>query len=514
MDVWKTARAFVAGAFEGLRKEFVIPTPIFHPYVQVGRDFFGDTIHSVPESHEVEKLLNELYPERFDEPLKRRHVEFASTYIFNFLEACIARCGRRGYYDQGDHFDPNSDAVSESIEELIAVLDSPTYEVVCCRFVAHLATESNHEITLGDITVVPEPEGFGALTERIAREIAGGWAAFNRDDPRPYDKPHALLIIRERTDDPEPYDVAQRLSNKLERFLLLGRLFSAGTVYSLFEVRGMTTLVSRMNPYMTEFRGSRTLVRRTVWLDQQHAAAFEAIGALVDKADVKREGMAATSFDVALAKFNRAHHQENPYGDLVDLATALEGILAGGEKETEGLTLRLRNRAAAILAGDSDPARAIFDDVGLLYGLRSKLVHGGQIKQSDLRRDLRRISTMPEGAADDRFGVAIGYAVDRMRDLVRRAILARMCLAAEPDPVWPFSGSVSVDALLADDETRAGWRTSWHDKLAAFGIEAAANPPRAAVDWLTPHEQDVQARRRPALDSVDSNPDKTDGPAG
>ena len=72
--------------------------------MQVGRDFFGDTIHSVPEYHELEKLLNELYPERFDEPLKRRHAEFASTYIFNFLEACIARCGRRGYYDQGDHF--------------------------------------------------------------------------------------------------------------------------------------------------------------------------------------------------------------------------------------------------------------------------------------------------------------------------------------------------------------------------------------------------------------------------
>jgi hypothetical protein len=95
------------------------------------------------------------------------------------------------------------------------------------------------------------------------------------------------------------------------------------------------------------------------------------------------------------------------------------------------------------------------------------LPYGSQIKQSDLRRDLQKISTMPEGAADGRFGVAIGYAVDRMRDLVRRAILARLCLAAEPDPVWPFSGSVSFDALIADDETRAGWRASWHDKLAS-----------------------------------------------
>ena len=113
----------------------------------------------------------------------------------------------------------------------------------------------------------------------------------------------------------------------------------------------MTTLVSRMNPYMVDFRGVTH-----VWCGapsgwtEQHAAAFKAIGELVDKADVKREGMAATSFDVALAKFNALHHQENPYETLVDLATALEAILAGGEKETEGLTLRLRNRAAALLA--------------------------------------------------------------------------------------------------------------------------------------------------------------------
>jgi hypothetical protein len=46
VDIRETARAFVAGAFDALRKEFVIPTPVFHPYVQVGRDYFGDTIRS------------------------------------------------------------------------------------------------------------------------------------------------------------------------------------------------------------------------------------------------------------------------------------------------------------------------------------------------------------------------------------------------------------------------------------------------------------------------------------
>lgn len=154
--------------------------------------------------------------------------------------------------------------------------------------------------------------------------------------------------------------------------------------------------------------------------------------------------------------------QEDVYEDLVDLATALEAILAGGETDNEGLALRLRNRAAALLAADTDPARAIFGDVGLLYGLRSKLVHGGQIRVNDLKHDLRKLSTMPADAVDQRFGVALGYGGDRMRDLVRRAILARLCLTAAPnaegdadarDPAWPFVGSTPVDPLLSDDAT-------------------------------------------------------------
>ena len=54
----------------------------------------------------------------------------------------------------------------------------------------------------------------------------------------------------------------------------------------------------------------------------------------------------ATSFDVALSKFNRSHFDDRPYEQLVDLATALEGTLIGTVKETEGLTLRLRSRTA------------------------------------------------------------------------------------------------------------------------------------------------------------------------
>jgi hypothetical protein len=481
----RSCRAFVAAAFDALREEHVIPTPIFHPYVAVGRDYFGDTVRAVAEYHTLETQLEDAYPERFAGPVPRPHAEFATTYIFSLLEACVARCAR------DENFDADSPAVEESIDELLAVLDMSSNEIVCCRHVSHLTTTSGAEVQIGEVAVVPEPQQWGQLVARIEREINGAARAWNRDDPRPYDPPHSLLITREISDDPEPYEVANRLSARIERFLFLARLLTAGTVQSAYEVSGTTTLIARMNPLMSTFRKGwlDALVRRTVRLTGDEGAAFEALGDLIDAADIKREGMIATSFDVALSKFNRSHSSDSPYEHLVDLATALEAALIGAEKETEGLTLRLRSRTSALLATHDDSARALFDDVGLLYGLRSKLVHGGQIKQKDLRRIIGRISTVPSEAVEHRFGVALGHAVDRMRDLVRRAILARLCLAAEPDPLWPFEGDTPVDAILADDAQRATWRARWHERLAALGVVYAAGPPSSTVDFLSQEDR-------------------------
>jgi hypothetical protein len=481
-DLRELAGAFIAEAFEALREEHVIPTPVFHPYVAVGRDYFGDTIRAVPAYHELERKLDETYSERFAEPLKRRHAEFASSYIFSFLEACIARCG------SAHTFAADSAAVDESIDELLAVLATTTNEIVCCRHVSHLTT-ARGEVQIGDVTVVPEAHEWVRLVRRIRTEIPGAPTAWNRDDPRPYDPPHALLITRELSDDPEPYEVANRLSGRLERFLFLARLLTGGTVQSAYQISGATTLTARMNPLMNIFRKGDPLIRRTVRLTGDEAPAFAALGELIDAAEIKREGMVATSLDVALSKFNRSYSSDSPYEHLVDLATALEAALIGEKKETEGLTLRLRSRVAALLATADDPAQALFGDVRLLYGLRSKLVHGGQIKEKELRKDIGRISTVPAENLDHRFGVALGHAVDRMRDLVRRAILARLCLAEGPDPMSPFDGDTPVDAILSDDAQRAAWRSRWHERLDELAVGYAGAPPRSAVDYLSEEDR-------------------------
>ncbi len=71
-----------------------------------------------------------------------------------------------------------------------------------------------------------------------------------------------------------------------------------------------------------------------------------------------------------------------------------------------------------------------------------------------------------------------------MRDLVQRAILARLCLAEGPNAAWPLAGETAIDGILADDAQREAWRVRWHERLAELGVAAAGGPP-LPVDGLT-----------------------------
>lgn len=124
----------------------------------------------------------------------------------------------------------------------------------------------------------------------------------------------------------------------------------------------------------------------------------------------------------------------------------------------------------------------IFDDVKSLYNLRSRLVHGSRISEKDLRGMLGKISTVPTAAP---LNTALMFAVDRISDLVRRAILARLCLASGADPLWRLEAREQVDAVFSDDDERARWRQSWRDTMADLGAGDAANEAAPAVDPLS-----------------------------
>ena len=85
------AAAFLDAAFAALTEEHVLPTAWYHPHIRVGRDYFGDTIHALPEHSELERTLSNEFPERFSGEIPLMKREFASMYVFNFLDAAVAR---------------------------------------------------------------------------------------------------------------------------------------------------------------------------------------------------------------------------------------------------------------------------------------------------------------------------------------------------------------------------------------------------------------------------------------
>src|SRR6266516_866918 len=88
-DVANAARAFFSAALEVLEDQHVVPPPAFHPYLEVGRDYYGPDLTPLAEYEALEDIIKRAH-RRFgaDVPLGER--EFAASYTSTFLEACLA----------------------------------------------------------------------------------------------------------------------------------------------------------------------------------------------------------------------------------------------------------------------------------------------------------------------------------------------------------------------------------------------------------------------------------------
>ncbi|HVX22747.1 MAG TPA: hypothetical protein VHB02_15470 [Acidimicrobiales bacterium] len=476
----ETAHAFLGSAFGGLRKAGVIPTSRHELdwYLQVGRDYdAGDA--SGPETDALRLALEKLYPDRFAEPLRRKDPEFPNAYIYDLLEGAVARCSRF------DEYDPDGPEAVASIDELIAALESDRRTVYACRAMSNLTTVSDEPVEIGEVTVHPEVEEFGGLVRFAVSLVPAGPRAFNRQDPRPYDPPHALLVA---SDDVErgksSWPRVSSALRKIEHFIFLARLLKTGTQQSMWELGGGSTLVSGVSPRYRVFDGAgmpKITMTRTLAIRPEDAPAFEALSRLLDEAVVEREGMVSTSFDLSADLFHRSFEPGTWAERITDLATALEAALIGGDRDHLRINQKLQDRSSKLLSTQDDPAAAIEKDVKTLYGLRSSLVHGSSISDVELRRVLETVSTVPTG---EMFGVILDFAVDRLRDIVRRAFLARLCLSRAPTPLWPLKGGIDVGAALADPATASHWRKQWQELLKAVGAGEAAQQALPAADPL------------------------------
>lgn len=479
-EISALAKDFLQEAHEYLQLEHVVPASRFRPYLHVGTDYEGQPLMGLVSFSSLEAALQAHFPHRFKEPLTSRKAEFPNHYIFRLLEAYIARSGQFGV-------DADEATVSMVVDEFLSALSADSYTLIAARVVSHVTTATMAPIEIDGFVVHPlrEPSYDDPPMAVISKLIPDAGSAFEDDPPFAYDPPTSIVVVQETSNEASA-SVASALGRRIERFLLLTRLIHGATAQSHWQITGPNSLISEGSIHGTGFieRGfAFQVVQRVAAISPDDAKGYSALDNLLNNAAVAREKMFTTSFDMALNRFTRTYTSGDLLDAFVDFATTMEATLVSGGNNNEDVGLCLRMRAAALLATIDDPGRKIFDDVRSLHNIRSKLVHGGSLTRKELNTELNRLVPNYNGVAS---AVALAFAVDRFRDLARRAILARLALASGENPLWPWVGDTSVDAELADDEARQNWRTSWISQLSALGLSASIGMAKPPVDVLAP----------------------------
>ena len=487
---------FVREALAVLEREHVLPVSWFDPHIGLDRDYSGHVLAGMQSKAQLDQLLQETFQDRFKEPPMGEFRDYPQWYVSHLLEEVVRRSG------PGHRLDTDIErlrqVVFECVEELLEALRTPGFELGACRVVSHLTTANGQPIRFGDVVVRPAKDSYGqdgGILETIDKSIPGTAAVESLDDHLDYAFPVAIVEVRTGVTGFVNYPVV-RLTEQMAEFVGAVRLLTGGTLASGAQIQGSTSWTGRIRPYKFDFRSpgwGNTLTRRVTRLDETHAEPIKRLIEMLHASLGEREErLIVSSLGMALAMFNRSH-QLTPWSDrLVDLATALEAALIGDGANTTAVSLRLRQRAATLLACETDPARHIFKDTKVLYNLRSKIVHGGTLKRDKFEKDLMRISTIPEGTP---LGTASEQAIDRLRDIVRRSILARISLTQGPNPLWPQD--IAVDEHLADEQTRQQWRSAWQQHIADIGYPDAVHRTTPADIYTVQDQQTDRVGQAP-----------------
>jgi hypothetical protein len=163
-------------------------------------------------------------------------------------------------------------------------------------------------------------------------------------------------------------------------------------------------------------------------------AMYEALRRL----ETQGYGGAPGNLDLALRSFRSTYDRPFPGGDsrVLDAITAVEAVL-GSDME---IAFKLSFRVAGILAADDAERVKIFNEMKAFYDLRSRLVHGGSLKEK--HRQL---------VAD----------AEPLRNYVRSLLRGFIYLALTPDPKYGRQFfQERLDAALQDETERLRLRSA------------------------------------------------------
>jgi hypothetical protein len=461
-------------SFDILSEERVIPRARYRPWIRMAHDYYG---HAVEGSEgALSRALANALPERF-EWRQRRGVDLPWYYPSAVLEAAVAAATLAD-----EPYDIASPSVQAVIDGLIDTIQrtprSTVLRVVSDVEVEHEPVPEGYQDRLGEtleiagvrvVRVENRPEPF------IERELPSAGYEVDRFDVVVHPGPASLIVATvEASADYEARVAEARV--RLDRLVAAIRLASAATVRAVIDIAGIPGPLPTVGPAITplpnwEFR----FAHRPVTLGAGDVGGYEAlIGLIADWGDAPE----SVPVRVALGRLARTLDERSPtvVDQIIDLSIGLEAALAGTDRTEIGL--RLRSRAAELLAGPNDPADAIYRDVKVLYDLRSTFVHGGTLPAKTVDKGIRRVSG---ATATDWRAEQYLLAIDRWRDILRRAILARIALTTAATPwIGGATSRLDVDELLLRDAAREAWREHVQEFWASHGLADAPRPATTA----------------------------------
>lgn len=368
--------------------------------------------------------------------------------------------------------------IDELIEKVRSVPRSTVIQLVADVDVGRSPVSEGYPVPIGEtievsgtcvIRVENHAEPF------IERELPSAGYEVERSQVVVHPGPASLLVAT--TELMADYETrVNEARRRVSHLIAAIRLATGSTAHAVVDIEGEPERVHWIGPSITPLPswGFR-FVHRPVTLSKSNVAGLTNLVSLIGSWGDEGSWV---SVRVALNRLSRSVDGRTPgiVDQVVDLAIGLEAALAGTDK-TE-ISLRLRTRAADILATDADSPDAIYRDVKTLYDLRSTVVHGGSLSEKSVKKAIASVTGV---AATAWLAEQYLLALDRWRDILRRAVLARIALATATIP-WTVGGKriVDVDELLLRQDNRDAWRQHIRSFWADHGLPDAPNPPAAA----------------------------------
>lgn len=460
-----------------LTEEGILPRSRYRPWVRMARDYFGPVVEG--SKGPLAQALAAALPERF-ECQQGMGVDYPWMYASALVEAAVAAATLAV-----EPYQVTSPSVQATIDEFIAkvraIPRATVLRLLADVDVTHPPTLEGHKddllgetIEIAGVRVIRVENQAEAFIER---ELPSAGYEVERSQVVVHPGPASLFVATiELMADYESRTAQAR--HQINHLIAAIRLATGTTAHPVIDIEGEPERVRWLSPTITPLPswGFR-FVHRPVTLSKTDIPGLTHLALLIGTWEKKTDWIATR---IALGRLSRSLDGLTPgiADQVIDLAIGLEAALAGTDKSE--ISLRLRTRAAGILATDLDPPDAIYRDVKTLYDLRSTFVHGSSRRPKDVEKEIKKVS-----GVEVTTWPAEQYllALDRWRDLLRRAILARIALTTAA--VRWTAGShgrsqFDVDEFLLREKDRTAWRNHIRAFWADTGLPDAPERPPAA----------------------------------